>query len=268
MIDSFLEGHVGDHIAAALPRRHRLKYIQLPEYHPDPGRGKDLMTRKDIEVAIVQLHIHRNVRHRLSPVHDSQCPVTVCDRDHLRDRSHCPECVRNLCHRHKLCMRVKELLILFQDNLTIVVHRSHPKLCALFSAQHLPGNDVRMMLEPGDNDLIILLDIAASPTLRDQIDALGRPAHKDDFLCGRCVQEPSNSFPRPFISISRPRSQRMRGTVYVRILVRVVVRDSIDHRLRLVCRGRIVQPDQLSSIDAFFQDWKIPAYRINIKQAG
>ena len=46
-----------------------------------------------------------------------------------------------------------------------------------------------MVLEPGNDDLVVLLHIAATPTLRDQVDAFGRTANKDDLPDRGGIQE-------------------------------------------------------------------------------
>jgi len=62
-----------------------------------------------------------------------------------------------------------------------------------------------MMLQPGDDDLIILLNIAVAPALCDQVDCLGRPADKDDLPCGPGIPESGAS--------SRVRTRRRRWRV-------------------------------------------------------
>jgi hypothetical protein len=46
-----------------------------------------------------------------------------------------------------------------------------------------------VVLDPGDDDLVALLPIAAAPALGDEVDGLGGAADEDDLLRGRRVEE-------------------------------------------------------------------------------
>jgi len=48
-----------------------------------------------------------------------------------------------------------------------------PQLCALLFAQHLPGHDVGVVLERGDDDLVAFLHVLAAPTAGHEVDAFG-----------------------------------------------------------------------------------------------
>ena len=70
------------------------------------------------------------------------------------------------------------------------IHRRDHELRAGLLAQHLPGHDVGVVLEIGDEHLIARL--AASEraiALRDQIDGLGRAAHEDDLVARARIDE-------------------------------------------------------------------------------
>ena len=86
--------------------------------------------------------------------------------------------------RNQAGLWAKQLLVLVEQHLAGVVHRRNPQTRALFRAEHLPGNDVGVMLQPGDDDLVVLLNVLPPPALRDQVDRLGGSANKDDLTCG------------------------------------------------------------------------------------
>ena len=56
---ALLEGDVEDHLAAALPGRHRRQQLVAAVEHADAGRPVGLVAGKDIEIAIEGLHIDR-----------------------------------------------------------------------------------------------------------------------------------------------------------------------------------------------------------------
>ena len=51
-----------------------------------------------------------------------------------------------------------------------------------FGAGELPGHDVAMMLQRGEQDAVAGLQMVPPPALRDQVDPLGRAADEDDLL--------------------------------------------------------------------------------------
>jgi hypothetical protein len=46
-----------------------------------------------------------------------------------------------------------------------------------------------MVLQPGDDDLVVFLDVLAAPALCDEIDGLGGAANENDFADGAGVDE-------------------------------------------------------------------------------
>jgi hypothetical protein len=159
----------------------------------------------------------------------------------------------------------KQLLVLIEQNLTGVIHGRNAQPRALFRAQHLPGNDVGVMLQPGDDNLVVLLNVLPSPTLRHQIDSFGSSAHKDDFARGAGIEKAARLLARGLVGIGRTRGQLMRGAMHVRVFVLVKVTQAIDHRLRLLRGCSIIQPDQRTAVDLLAQNRKIAANRLHIE---
>ena len=55
--NNLLKGHVFDHIAAALPRRHFVEQFRFAIHHANACWAKNFMSRKDKEIRIQRLHI-------------------------------------------------------------------------------------------------------------------------------------------------------------------------------------------------------------------
>ena len=94
---------------------------------------------------------------------------------------------------------VQELFKFLQDQLAPVVDRGHAQDGILLVAQHLPGNDVGVMLHGGDQDFVAGLHVLPAVGLRDQVDALRGPAHEDDLPRIGGVQESLDLDPRAFV---------------------------------------------------------------------
>src|SRR5271166_1133959 len=169
--------------------------------------------------------------------------VTVGHLDHLtrwRDR---PESIRHLAERYDLRAWAQQFFVLLKNDLAAIIYRGHAQAGALLRTEHLPRNDVGMVLKPCDDDLVVLVDIAASPRLRDEVDALGGAANEYDFASPRSIQEAARFFTRALVSIRGPRCERVGGTVYVGVLVTVEGRKPVDYRIRFLGSGGVVEPD-------------------------
>ncbi|MPN54308.1 hypothetical protein SDC9_201978 [bioreactor metagenome] len=68
MEQRLLEGHVGNHVAAALPGRHLLQDRLLAVNHADAGRPEDLVAGEHEKVRVQRLHVHPQVRYRLGAI--------------------------------------------------------------------------------------------------------------------------------------------------------------------------------------------------------
>ena len=66
--------------------------------------------------------------------------------------------------------RAEQLLVFVEHDVAAVVDRGDAQLRARLRAELLPGHDVGVVLEPGDDDLVARPDIAPAPALRDEVD--------------------------------------------------------------------------------------------------
>jgi hypothetical protein len=82
----------------------------------------------------------------------------------------------------------------------------------------------------------------------------------------RRVDEVAHALARAFVGVGRARRELMRRAMDVRVLVLVEVRDAVDHRLRLVRGGRVVEPHQLLAVDALLQDREVAAHGVDVER--
>ena len=66
--------------------------------------------------------------------------------DDLFHGIHRAQRVRNMRYGNKLCPFIQQRVVFVHQQFAGVVHRNHAQLRALLFAQHLPGDDVGMML--------------------------------------------------------------------------------------------------------------------------
>ena len=181
LIDCLLEGDVLNHVAAALPRWRVLEDFRLAIDDADAGGRKHLMPGENVEVAVQRLHVHTHMRDGLRTVDQNLGAMAVRGLYHGLRGNDGTERVGHLWKRNQARARAKQLFVFIEKNLATVVDGRDTQLGALFPAQHLPGHDVGVVLEPGDHDLVVLLDVLPSPALGHQVDALGCATNEDDF---------------------------------------------------------------------------------------
>ena len=74
------------------------------------------------------------------------------------------------------------------------------------------------MLEPGDDDLVVLADVLAAPALRDEVDGLGCAADEHDLVRGRRAKKAAHLFARVLVGVGGARGQLVRAAMDVRVL--------------------------------------------------
>ena len=105
-----LERDREDHVAAALPRRHRLEVRPPPPEDADARRRVHLVAAEGVEVGARGADVEAEVRDALRAVHEDRDALRVRARHDLVDRVHRAERVRDLRHREEPRPRVEERL--------------------------------------------------------------------------------------------------------------------------------------------------------------
>ena len=165
LVDGLLEGDVGDHVAAALPGRHRRRAPPACRRHADAGRARTPCGRR-----------RRRSRSR-APARRPACARPTARRRPARARRGDGPCatislrrrdgaerVRDLRERRRACVRGPSSFSYSSSmHLAVVVDRRDAQPGALLGAELLPGHDVGVMLEPGDDDLVALARCCGGP---------------------------------------------------------------------------------------------------------
>ncbi len=85
----------------------------------------------------------------------------------------------------------------FEDALRI--HGDVAELGACLLGEHLPGNDVGMVLHWGNEDFIVGFKVSFSVGGGDEVDGVGGAASEDDFICVKRVEEFLGGFARGIV---------------------------------------------------------------------
>src|SRR5690625_5741682 len=91
---------------------------------------------------------------RLGSVDQHSCVLLVSQIDNLLNRIHCSQCIGDMNHRHKLCPGAQQCAIRLHIELTVIQHGHYPDNGTRLAGNHLPGDDVCVVLHLGQDDLI------------------------------------------------------------------------------------------------------------------
>ena len=209
VVDGLLEADRGDHVAAALVGGHLLEQLAAAVEHADAGGSVHLVARQGVEVAAQGLHVDVEVRGGLGAVDQHVSAAGVGDLGDAPDRVDRAEHVGDVGDGHQLGPRPDEAFELVEQQLAGVVDGRDPETGAPLLADHLPGDDVGVVLHRRDEHLVARAEMGPAVGLGHQVDGLGGAAGEDDLLgVGGVEEAPGPWLGRP----RRPRSPARRGS--------------------------------------------------------
>ena len=230
-----------DHLAAGEKRRHFLEQV-LPAVQPADAHGaKDLVPGEGEEIRAQLLHIHRHMRRALRAVHDHDRALLVRHGGDFLDRVLPAENIRHLRHGDDLRALGNERFDLLKIHTAVGRALDELQLRARLAADHLPRQQIAVVLHDRHEHLIARLDVRQAVAVGDEVQALGRVAGKDDLT-------------RPLIDIGRLHAQRIQPAQRVGIMPAVEIRHRVQHALRALRRGRVIDIGDVRVL----KDRKIP----------
>ena len=259
VVRGLLERHRADHVAATLIRRHLLEQTLLAVQHANPGRSVELVAREHVEVGVERLDVHRHVLRRLRSVDEYRHASAMRRRNHLLDGINRPERVRQMDDRDQPRVRPEKLLVLLELQHSLVRDRNHPQGRALFSAHHLPGHDVGVVLHGGDHHLVSRAETCTAERLGHQIDGLGGVAGEDDFARRGGVDEALHRRAGVFERLGGALAEQVDAAVHVRVVLAVVGRQRVEDRTRLLGRRGVVQVHERLAVHGLPKNGKVLA---------
>ena len=103
------------------------------------------------------------------------------------------------------------------------------------------------------------LNVRAAERLRDEVDALGRAAGEDDLARRGGVEERPHLLAGGLVGLGRKLAQHVDAAMDVGVAADVVVHQRVEHGLRLLRRGGVVEIDQRLAVHLLVQDREIRA---------
>ncbi len=180
-------------------------------------------------------------------------------RNHRFDWVNGAECIGNVVHRNQKRFSRKQRFVFFQDEFACIVAGNHFQHRALFETNLLPGNDIGMVFNRGNQNFLSRLDEGTRKRRSNQINRFRRAPRKDDFG-SRCRIEQFGHLAAGFIEgDGRLFAQAVNAPSHGTIFVTIVIRNAIDNGLRLLRGGRVIEVNERLTIDFLAQYRKILA---------
>ncbi len=116
-----------------------------------------------------------------------------------------------------------------------------------------------MVLQGTEHDFVPRLELAQAPALGHQVDRLSGTAGPDHLATVRRIDKASDCLAGGLEGPCGAAAQSMGGAVNIGVVGPIVVRYGIQHRLRLLGRGGVIQIDQRMAVDLLRQGRKLAA---------
>ena len=185
-------------------------------------------------------------------------PHAVRIHGHLLHGIRNAEDIAHLGNGKELCLCPYLALVFFLCNHAVRTALKEDKLCLLRLADHLPRQEVGMVLHGGDNDLVPLLHIRKPPAVRHKVQALGGVARKDDFRIFRRIHKRCHGMTRSLVEVGGADAQAVQPSHGVCIGSPIKIRQCFQHTFGALRGGGIIKIDKPLVFFAF-KEFKILA---------
>ncbi len=132
----------------------------------------------------------------------------------------------------------------------------------------MPRHDVGMVLHHGEHDLVARLDQRREIGVAHEVDRLGAAAREDDLVRVAGVEELLHADARFFVALGRRAREIVHAAVHIRIFAGGEIVHGIQHVVRLLRRGRVVEIDELLAVHLAREDREVVAQSGDIIRAS
>src|SRR5579875_428897 len=241
VVGSLFKGNRADHVAAALIGWHLLKQTCLAIEDADASRSIQLVPGEGIKVTIQFLDINRHMGSGLRSVDQHGNSLAVCTLDDFPHGIDCAERVRDMGDRHEASLATEQPFEFPENHFPGVIDWNNAQESALLLAKHLPGNDVRMVLQCRNEDFVSRSDAGSAVRLRYEIDSFGRAANKNDFSRTLSVEEALHLDAGLLIAPRGTLAELMDCPVDIGVVRAIEAADCLNDHLGFLAAGCIIE---------------------------
>jgi hypothetical protein len=260
--------YLADHVAAAHEGGHGVQDLAAaPQHARFPSAQAFYGRRRRHEVDVELLHVRPACAGRLWHASSRTSAPTLCAACVISltgfERA---EHVRRSREAEQLCLVGQQFGQVVQDERPVVGHAHEIELDVLLGRQNLPRHKVRVVLHLGEQHAVALLQMGAAPTIRYQVDRLGRVARPNNFLRAACADEVGNPRSRALVCCRGFFAQRVHATMDVRVGLAVIAVHGIQYLDRLLRRRRAIQIHQPLALDLPVQNREVGADALDVER--
>ena len=249
-----------DHVPAEVERLHLLQQVEPPPECADARRPAQLVRREREEIAPERLHVDRPVRRSLGRVDDHDRALLVGPRHELLDGIDGAQRVGDEVRGHDLHVPLaRERIQTAEVELPLIVERNQLEAGTRPLGDVLPGDEVRVVLELGDDHEVAGPEVHQPPGVGDEVQALGRVSREDDLLRRRRVDEAGHGLARALVGGGCPLGELVDAAVHVRVGRLVELPQRVEHLRRLLRRRGRVEVGERLPVDLLLEDGEIGA---------
>lgn len=151
------------------------------------------MSGKCVEIAIQLLHVRAPVHDALTSVHDGDRPHGMRRVDNPAQFGPCAERIRRLRHGDGARTPVEQRRQQFGAQTPFVVEGQHPDFGPFAFAQHLPRNDIGVVLHFADDDVVARTDEFLAPRIGHRIERSRRAGRENHLFLLRRLDKGAGS---------------------------------------------------------------------------
>src|SRR5713226_3310620 len=263
-----IQPDLADHVAAAHERWHGFQELDLAVQEAAAGGSQHLVAGGGQEVAVQVLHVHRHVRHALGAVQQDDGAGGMRQPGQLFNGVDGAEHVGHVADGHQLGAIGDEPPALFHIQGAVVQHGDVLENGALLGGQQLPGDQVGVVLQLGQDVLVALPDVGPAPAVGHQVDGLRGVADEDDALATGGANERLDLIAGLFVLLGRFLGNGVDAAMDVSVVGAVVVVQRIDDRQRLLRGSGAVEVDQRLAVYLPLEDGEVGANLSDVHAFG
>src|SRR5262245_55862683 len=114
-----------------------------------------------------------------------------------------------------------------------------------------------MVLHRGDEDFLPHFDERPAVALGDEVDPLGGATNEDDLSIVRGVEKAGHLGAGTLKDLRGLLAQEVDPAMDIRVLRQVILSDRIEHVLRFLARGRVVEVDERFPVNLLLENGKV-----------
>ena len=152
---------------------------------------------------------------------------------------------------------VEQAVEIGQIEVAVISDGEPAQLDALLGGQHVPGDDVGVVLQLGDDHRVARSQIGMAPGSGHQVDRLSSVLGEDHLGGPGCADKAGDLGPGLLQSLGGFHRQLVGAAVDVGVEALVVVGEGVDHQLGFLGGGRRVEINQAAAVHLPAHDGKV-----------